>query len=192
VKSSGIPVTGNILADVINQNLTNYDFFIQKGEVEYITDGGKDKYLFTVKFEKPGRYLISVKNRTGIEGVRIFVSGDTIMANDRINNVLYSASPLYLQRNFGINPGLLPLIFGDIVVNKNQDVVTEKCIGNKVNFESSIKGQPLLYEIDCGKRKLIITEQEGINLQIATEIKYDQFSNIGGISIPKYIEMHYN
>lgn len=190
-KTSEIPITGNILIDVKNQNLTNYDFFIQKGEVEYITESSKEKYLFTVKFEKPGRYLVSIKSRTGIEGVRIFVSGDTIMANDRINKVLYSASSLYLKRNFGISQSLLPLIFGDIIL-ENREVKTEKCIGNKVNFENSIRGQPLLYEIDCGKRKLTMTEQEGINLQITTEIKYDQFTNIGGIFIPKYIEMHHN
>jgi hypothetical protein len=192
VKASEIPVTGNILVDVKNQNLTNFDFFIQKGEVEYITDSGKDKYLFTVKFEKPGRYLVSIKNRTGIEGVRIFVSGDTLMANDRINKVLYSASSLYLQRNFGISQSLLPLIFGDIILDKNHENKSEKCIGNKVNFESRVKGQSLEFEIDCGKRKLIMAGQEGMNLQMVTEIKYDQFSNIGGISIPKYIEMHQN
>jgi hypothetical protein len=85
----------------------------------------------------------------------------------------------------------LPLIFGDIILG-NREVKTEKCVGNKVNFESSIRGQPLQYEIDCGNRKLTMTEQEGINLQIATEIKFDQFLNTGGISIPKYIEMHHN
>jgi hypothetical protein len=190
-KTAEIPITGNLLTDVKNQNLTNFDFFIQKGEVEYITESGKEKYLFTVKYKNPGRYLVSIKNRAGIEGVRIFVSGDTIMANDRINKVLYSASSLYLQQNFGISPGLLPLIFGDIILG-NREVKTEKCIGNKVNFESSIRGQPLLYEIDCEKRKLTMAEQEGNNLQIATEIRYDQFFSIGGISIPKYIEMHHN
>jgi len=190
-RTAEIPITGNILVDVKNQNLTNYDFFIQKGEVEYITEGGKEKYLFTLKYEKPGRYLVSIKSRTGIEGVRIFVSGDSIMANDRINKVIYSASSRYLQRNFGISQSLLPLIFGDIIL-ENREVKTERCIGNKVNFESSIRGQLLLYEIDCGKRKLSMTEQEGNNLQIATEIKYDQFINMGGISIPRIIDMHHN
>ena len=39
------------------------------------------------------------------------------------------------------------------------------------------------------KGKLTMAEQESSNLQQGTEIKYDQFSNVGGISIPKYIEM---
>ena len=41
------------------------DFFIQKAEIEVINQDGKEKYLSTIKYEKPDKYLISIKSRTG-------------------------------------------------------------------------------------------------------------------------------
>jgi hypothetical protein len=187
-----ITLSGNILEDVKSQNLTNSGFYIQKGEIEYITPGSKEKLLFTVKFEKPGRYLVSLKSRAGIEGVRIFVSGDTILANDRINKVLYSASPVYLQRNFGISQSLFPLIFGDIILSRNREEAPGECIGNKLIFDSNVKGVSIEYEIDCSKRKLTMAGQGNSFMQKETELLYDQFSNTGSISFPKYIEMRQN
>jgi outer membrane biogenesis lipoprotein LolB len=189
-QTSEISLTGNILEDTKNQNLTNENFFVQKGEVEYINGTIKEKFLFTLKYEKPGKYLISLKNRTGIEGARAYISGDTILVNDRINKILYSASSLYLQKNFGFNQTLLPLIFGDIVYDKDCGGRLEKCTGSKLNLDCQVKGTILNYVIDCSKRKISESRQRNNFREAVNEVRYEQFTKSGSIITPKNIEVH--
>ena len=93
------PGSSNVFESTKNQNITNNGFFIQKAEIEIVTGEGKEKYLASIKFEKPDKYLISVKSRTGIEGARIYISNDSILVNDRINKKLYSGNTFYLKRS---------------------------------------------------------------------------------------------
>ena len=64
----------SILDITERQNISSAGFFIQKAEVEYNNQYGSQKFLASIKFEYPDKYLISLKSRTGIEGVRIFIN----------------------------------------------------------------------------------------------------------------------
>jgi hypothetical protein len=63
---SGETESDNIVENVTRQNLTSGGFFIQKAEIEFINLNGKQKFLATVKFEYPDKFLISLKSKTGI------------------------------------------------------------------------------------------------------------------------------
>lgn len=179
----------NILKSVKNQNITNTSFFIQKAEIEVITENGKEKLVGSIKFEYPDKYLISIRSRTGIEGVRIYVSDDTILVNDRINKKIYSGSSVYLKRKYGLATSFLPLIFGDIVLEKNNMENREKCSGDKINTDCVVQGVRLNYDISCKKRKSIFVSQINSFSQHGIEIKYDNFINSGNILLPTTIEL---
>lgn len=178
----------NVLEGTKFQNLTNIDFFIQKAEIEIITQNGKEKYLASVKFEKPDKFLISVKSRTGIEGARIYISNDSILVNDRINKKLYSGKAFYLKKKFGISPDLLPLIFGDMILDKDYKDINERCIENKILIESHLKGIILNYEIDCSKRKVISVSQIDSFDKNVSKLRFGNFFHIGSNQIPRIIE----
>jgi hypothetical protein len=178
----------NILESAKNQNITNADFFIQKAEIEIINQGGKEKYLANIKFKKPDRYLISVKSWTGIEGARIYISNDSILINDRINKKFYSGNSFYLKKKFGLTPGFLPLIFGDVILDKNSQDTDEKCTGNKIVTECHVKGVILSYEIDCNKRKAIAVNQSDNFDGNVIKLKFRNFFNVGSNLLPKIIE----
>ena len=62
-----------------DQNITNTDFYIQKAEIEFTNKDNRQKFLCSIKYQRPDKYLISIKSRTGIEGARIYVSEDSII-----------------------------------------------------------------------------------------------------------------
>jgi hypothetical protein len=180
--------TGNILEDIKSQNLTNSNFFIQKGEIEFFSQGENEKFIFTLKFERPDKYLISLKSKTGIEGARIFISGDSIQVNDRINKKLYYGSSIYLVKKFGLSQSFLPLFFGDVILDKGCGSQLVKCIGNKAEFDCQSKGLLLDYTIDCSVNKTLGVSQKNNFGQTGSVVKYGGFFNLENIIVPKLIE----
>jgi hypothetical protein len=180
--------SGNIIKGVEGQNITNNNFFIKKAEIEVVTKEGKEKLLGNIKFQKPDKYLISIKGRSGIEGARIYISGDTILINDRINKKLYLGTSFYLERKYGLTLGYLPLIFGDIVLDKNSNKNMEECQGEKLNINSIMKGIILNYEISCKERKTILVNQINNFNQKVFKIENRGFFKSGEILIPRITE----
>jgi hypothetical protein len=181
-------LTGSIVENTENQNITNNGFFIQKAEITVKTTEESNTFIANIKFEKPDKYLISLRSRTGIEGARIFISGDSIRMNDRINKKLYSGTSGYLERKYGFSQSFIPLIFGDLIIDKKCEAKAGNCIEDKLVFDCQLNGIPLSYRLDCKKRKIFSVDQINSLNQSAVKIKYEKFFNISGISIPKIIE----
>ena len=185
-------LTDNILEDVKEENITNFNFFIEKAEIEIITEKGTEKYTGNIKFEKPDRYLISLKSRSGIEGARIYISNDSILVNDRINRKLYYANSFYLNKKYGFNLSCLPLIFGDIVLEKGYEENKDKCLENRFKIDCLVKGLRLSYEIDCKKRKILSVNDINNYIQQNVKFRYEGFLSVADILIPKVMELDVN
>jgi hypothetical protein len=185
---SPVSLSGNIIENTKYQNISNNSFFIEKAEIELLTDEGKEKFVGTIKFEKPDKYLISLKSRTGIEGARIYITKDTILINDRINKKLYSGTAAYLNHKYGISVNLLPLIFGDVFLDSKCDKKEVICSGEKASIDCSIKGTLIKYEIDCKRSKTgaVSLGEEDINL------KFDKYFVLSNILVPRTVEFRAN
>jgi len=179
---------GNIIERIKEKNITNNSFFIQKAEIEIITKDGREKYLGNIKFQKPDKYLISIKSRTGIEGARIYISEDSVFVNDRVNKKLYFGNSFYLKKKFGFSQNTLPIILGDFVTEKNCEENIEECLDDRLNIECSVKGLILNYSIDCKRWKTILVNQKNDLAKPEIQIKYENFLSIGNILIPKTVE----
>jgi hypothetical protein len=187
-RNSKALISGNILENVKNQNITNNNFFIKKAEIEVVTQNRKDKFICNLKFENPGKYLISIKSRSGIEGARIYISGDTILVNDRISKKLYFGTSFYLEKKYGLTQSCLPLIFGDVVFGKTDLDKKEQCSGEKLKINCIVKGIALIYDIDCKIKKAISVNMITSYVQPYILIKYGSFVNIENILIPRLVE----
>lgn len=182
--------SGNVLEDVKNQNVTKRSFYLQKAEIEVISKTINEKFIATIKFSFPDRYLISLKTRTGIEGARIYISNDSIIVNDRINKKLYFVNNFYLEKNFGITRGLLALVFGDIVTDSKSSYGNNECVNKRLKTEFNIKGVRIKYIVDCEKRKSISAIIANNYIQNSVEIDYGKFIITSGILIPGEIEVN--
>jgi hypothetical protein len=187
--NSGKLISENVLESVRTQNLTDSSFFIQKAEIEVNTQNGKERFIGNIKFEYPDKYLISIKSRSGIEGVRIYISKDTILVNDRMNKKIYYGTSYYLKKKYGISQSCLPLIFGDIVLNKDCEDGQGKCLENLLKISCLVDGVMLSYDIDCQKGKVILADQINNFVPQGIKIKNESFYNIGHILIPKIVEL---
>ena len=183
-------IDGNILESTGNQNITNNGFFVQKAEIEVNSLAGNDKFIANIKFEKPDKYLISLRSRTGIEGARIFISGDSIQMNDRINKKLYLGTSSYLVKKYGFSQSFLPLIFGDIILEKRCKTGQEKCVDERLTVDCQLKGIPLSYIIDCKRKKVMTVDQiNGIDRD-GLSIRFEKYFISGNIIIPRIIELN--
>lgn len=179
--------SGNVLQRVIKQNITSASFFIQKAEIELITQNGKKKFLGSIKFEYPDKFLISLKSRTGIEATRIYINKDSILVNDRINKTIYFGTALNLKRKFGLNQSVIPLIFGDIVVENRFNAGIGKCEENKLKVDSNVRGVTMKYNIDCKRSKLDQVNLGNSNLKENININYSNFIYLNSTLIPRSI-----
>jgi hypothetical protein len=183
-------LSDNIFESIKEQNITNSNFFIQKAEIQVISKSETEKLIGSIRFKNPDKYLISLKSRTGIEIARIYISDDTILINDRINRKLYFGSSLYLLKKYGFKTTFLPLILGDLVINKYPETNKEKQTGDKFNFDCLVNGILIKYNIDYEKRKTIFICMENSLNKNSINISYENFKKSGNILIPGKIEIN--
>jgi hypothetical protein len=181
--------SGNILEDVARQNITSAGFFIQKAEVEFNNQNGKQKFLASIKFEHPDKYLISIKSRTGIEGARIYITKDSVIVNDRINKKMYFGTTFSLIRKYGLSQSLLPLAFGDLLIEKNQQKLIEKCLDGNLVFNCILRGVSLNYMLDCKKSKSLKVTLRNNYLQKDVNIVSEGYFKTGNILTPRVVEV---
>jgi len=141
-----------------SSNITNNSFYIQKAEVEVDTEVEKNSFLASVKFCKPDSFLISIRTKTGIEGVRIFMTKDTVLINDRINRKLYFGSGNDIKKKFGYSFKLLPVLFGAFVLNNDKLNEIKNCEEEVYKVSSKIEDYSLKYSIDCRSDRLTSLE----------------------------------
>ncbi len=154
IEEEGNIPTERTLGQVETRNLTNSGFFIQKGRISTSGDAGRINLLFTMKYVKPDKYLISLRSVTGIEAFRVFISGDTVLINDRLNRELLYGTPFDFERITGIHPDLLRVSFGDLITENIKIIDNNGCTGNELNVESYYMGLLIHSIIDCRQEKV--------------------------------------
>lgn len=169
-------------------NLTARGFFIQKAEVEISGDDMKQKVLASIKFNPPDTYNISLRLRTGIEIARIFLTGDTVLANDRINRRLYTGKPNALGRKYGIGIESMPLLIGDFIPAGNEKQ-TVNCENGLAEIRGYQRGINLVYSVDCNMSKIVRITQNSSLGRNGNEIEFENFIKAGDIIIPSEIKM---
>ncbi|HEY5123316.1 MAG TPA: DUF4292 domain-containing protein [Ignavibacteria bacterium] len=181
--------SGNVLEQVIKQNITSASFFIQKAEIEVNTKTEKKKFLGSIKFEYPDKFLISLKSRTGIEGARIYINKDSIFVNDRINKTMYFGTAFNMKRKFGLNQNVIPIIFGDLVVENKFNAEIGKCEENKLKVDCNVRGITINYNIDCKRRKINQVHLGNSSLKENINVSYNNFIYLNNTLIPRIIDI---
>lgn len=124
------------------------------------------KLLASVKYRTTGEYLISLKHKTGMEAARIYIKGDSVLVNDRINRNLYITSDNYLYERFGVGTKLVPLVFGDYLGNMTDVVTLRDCRSGVSEIQGSAGDRDIWYYIDCKTGKVssvTVSDQVGRN-----------------------------
>jgi len=171
------------------ENLTRNNFFIRKAEINIVSQEGKKNGLASIKFEKPDKFLISVKTKAGIEAVRVLITDDTILINDRLNRKLFYGSGGYLRKKYGVSAAVLPVILGDYLNEDLKDSIKSDCQDLKRIIKGSIKNLRINYIIDCKYGKSILTVPVNDLSESGLKIRFGNFLKRGETVYPGRIEI---
>jgi hypothetical protein len=179
----------NLYESILIQNLTSRSFYIERAEIRIKSSEGEKSGLGTVKFMIPDKFLISIKSIGGIEVARIFLTGDSIMINDRFNKRLYYGSESYLKNKYGVTTSLLPVLLGDYVNEQKLDSNKISCTDGKLSVIGKVNSVKIKYLIDCELGKSVMAMPEGKNEENSLEIRYNEFFRVNNINFPGKIDI---
>ncbi len=153
-KVEGFAYIGDITAgNLTNGNVSLIDFDIQKIGVEVVTSTESRSLLANLKYRSGGQYLISLRSKLGVEIARIRIDEDSVFVYDRINKVLYEESNDFFLRKFGFDISLLPIVFGDILIDGGLVGETFSCSQGRSTVMSRFGDIGIEYSIDCRIRR---------------------------------------
>jgi hypothetical protein len=181
--------TVSLSQNILSQNLTSRNFYVEKAGFKISSDEGEQSGMGYIKFLMPDKFLICLKSNAGIEAARIYISGDSIYANDRFNKKLYYGSTSYLKSKYGLTTSLLPVTLGDYVNDERLDSTNIKCKDGKLNVEGIVKDVRINYIIDCETGKSLSAVPKDEIKESVLEIRYSNFLTQNGIKIPGLIEI---
>lgn len=177
-----------IINTVKINNLAEENFFIEKANFLITRNNNTTKYLFSVKFIKPDKYLFSIRNFTGIEGARIYITKDTILINDRIEKRILYGKPKDLEKISGLPYFIINIAFGDLFFCENIGIIKSERINNQVILSQQCQGRAWNTVLDpkVGKVKSVVFST-GVQKELI-EINYSKFEKKGK-HIPMVIEL---
>lgn len=170
--------------DIVSNNLSNNSFYIQKASIA-VTDGSiSSRFLATLKFRYPDSLQISLKAKIGYEAVRIFMTKDTLIINDRINKKLRVGNPQDLRKKYGVDPDLIFVLLGDFIIDPEAESVNIKCHNGFADNRFVVGGRNLDYKIDCKLKKITGAQFEGEMKTGNLSIEFSGFYDVDGLIIP--------
>lgn len=181
---------GSFMDGVVNNNLTKNSFFIQKADVRLKNQDVTEKVTANVKFRAPDTMMVSIRTFAGIEAARFFITGDTILVNDRINKQILYGKPDNFYRRYGFSIGMAGIIFGDFLgtikdlsgnINCKPGLAVERNIFSERN--------KIRYIIDCSSRKATYAEATSFESGQMIKFYYSGFRKSGKITYPVNIRI---
>jgi hypothetical protein len=179
----------NFYEKVLMNNISNKSFYISRANIVFERAGNAISGFANIKFKFPDKYLVSIRSFGGFEIVRVFLSSDTLLINDRINRKLMYGEPAYLKKKFGIEPSMISVIFGDFYYNENAGIDAVDCDKglNKSTFK--IGKYNGLFTFDCEKKKVVATSLESAKIKSYLLFNYKDFDESGSIIYPTSISV---
>jgi hypothetical protein len=174
---------------VKNNNITNSSFFISKAEVEILDDHKTVRIRISLKYIYPEKYLLSIRNLTGIEVARIFISGDSVLINDRLNRQLLYGSNKDIAVKYGFDIDFIPVILGDLAKGHCSIRREESCIKGLFETTCSLEDVNINYIIDCNKLKVISAFAKNSRNKNTISLKFSEFKKIGKLILPEEIRV---
>ena len=177
--------TEKVIDAVWKNNISEENFFIEKASLSIKAENETKNFLFNVKFKKPDKFLFSIRNNAGIEGARIYLTNDTVLINDRIENRILYGRPKDLEKIAGIPYFIIKVAFGDLL---EKEYIKKEKINNQLFLMQQYKGNIWKSYLDykTGKVKLAVISNEYNKEEIV--IKYSKFGKEDK-HIPKLIEL---
>jgi hypothetical protein len=191
VKNTGKEIApANILEAIVENNITNRNFYIPKASVTVTQNNVSTKFTANLKFRKPDTLLLSLRSKLGIEAGRAFVTSDTILVNDRVGKNLLTGNPQKIKSKYGIEPVLLYIILGDMILDEGDQSRMIDCSRGTAKNEFEVRNKRIEYTLDCEKKKITRAYIEGDITSGNITLNFKNFLSKNSLTIPGIIEIN--
>lgn len=174
--------------ELTEKNVLNADFDIQKIEIETISSDDNQNFLANLKYRSNGNYLISIRSKVGMELARISIDSDSIYIYDRINKNLYEDGSNNFLRQYGLSKIMLPVIFGDVFIEENNNRTLFECNMGKASISGKTDESNIEYIINCFYKRPNEIFIKNIYSDISTLILTD-YQNIDDFYFPSNVSI---
>ncbi len=202
----------SVLPAIGKNNISAKSFKITRFKAEIVNSSGDRRSVpGFLKYSKKGDVLISLRSMAGIEVARGLIDADSIKIYDRINKILYVQSNIKFGQKYGLNKGLIELIWGDLPASIIEFSVPE---GEELKYIALEEDRVYNYSVDKkmlkvsgieswhGEKKLFGIDYSDFKVNedciYPSEIKIDLAEagyiidlSIKGISIEKPLNMNF-
>jgi hypothetical protein len=179
--------SGGSMSDVIDNNISNHSFYIQKADITVAENNSSTRFFAIIKYKMPDSLMISFRARLGFEAARILITKDTLIISDRINKKARIGKPEELGNKYGIEPGLIFAILGDIIIDGKDKSNRIKCNQGLFTKDFRVGERQLSYTVDCKKEKVISTSLTGDSKTGSLKLEFSSFFCLGKIAVPGLI-----
>ena len=152
---------GNRLEMIISNNLSNNDFYIRRADISVRQENVTVNLNASIKFRRPDSLMISVRSGIGVEAGKGFLTGDTVIISDRFNRKQIVGDPEEIRSKYGIDPALIFVLMGDIIVEKDDYRSILNCQRGEFRRQYNVEGRNVEYTVDCQRRKVRKVYLEG-------------------------------
>lgn len=180
----------DIAAGCAERNISDKDLIISRARIQYKSDEINRTVSGFIKYSKKGELLLSLRSVAGIEVARVFINSDSIKVHDKINNLLYIQSLIYLKDKYGIGHDDIVLLWGDLPSPLISLPSTEDKAGD-LNYSLRRGETSYSLEFDNEYLKLKKTELSHINGN-NTRFKFEDYNNEHGLVYPRNVELIIN
>ena len=164
-----------VIDRVMRNNLSEESFYIEKASVKVNINNKSNKYLFSIKYAKPDIFLISIKNTTGIEGARVYITKDSVLINDRIGKRLIVGKLKDIDRITGFPWVLFKALFGDLVLNEVRSKPDITRLFNSVVILQGYNGKVMKSVLNPGIGKVMSASLINENQKEELAVSYSRF-----------------
>lgn len=178
---------GGSLAGIIDNNLSNHSFYIQKADITISENNSSTRFFAIIKYKMPDSIMISFRARLGFEAARMLLTKDTLIVSDRINRKTRIGKPEELKNKYGIEPGLIFAVLGDVIVEEKDKNGKIKCNDGSFTDDFRVGERLLSYTVDCRKEKAIATTFKGDKKAGNLKLVFSDFFKLGRIAVPGVI-----
>jgi hypothetical protein len=144
-----------VISSIRKNNISEENFFIEKANLTVTINNETKKFVLNGKFIKPEKYLFSIRNNSGIEGARIYISKDTVLINERIGKRLLYGKPKDIEKISGLPYLVLSIIFGDMVPYEDRQKYETEQVVNQLIINQSYHGWEVKSVLDPKIKKVV-------------------------------------
>jgi hypothetical protein len=178
-----------IVTSVAKKNISDSGFYIKKAVVDYSDATNNLKFLLSVKHNRNGEYLAIARAMAGLELFRIYITSDTILINDRLNQTLSVGNGRYLKENFSLDFNSLVYLFGDFYYTENLKSYSSGCLMGTKQFTDYIGNEKVDIKIDCNDGKVVYTKLIDELRNHSVSLTFFNFIKNGNMTYPEKTDM---